>query len=142
MQSTLKIDITKVTLLFQIFYLLEPKIGICLRYFLDKNSIKQPLWQRTDMDEPLQKLLFSTVVRGDFSPKWQYLLPEWQNWVTQVRLIIDCPLQQFKSCSNVFNVGDLKSPNPKSYGFKYCLKKDSHFDAHSFSRDICSTLFL
>ena len=38
--STFKIDITKVTLLFHICYLLVPKIEICLKY---KNSHKKPL---------------------------------------------------------------------------------------------------
>ena len=32
-------------LFFQISYSLVPKIEICLKYFLDKNSQKQPLWK-------------------------------------------------------------------------------------------------
>ena len=32
-------------LFFQIFYSLVIKIEICLKYFLDKNSQKQPLWK-------------------------------------------------------------------------------------------------
>ena len=39
---TFKIDITKVPLFFRIFYPLEPKIEICLKYFLDKSWQKLP----------------------------------------------------------------------------------------------------
>jgi hypothetical protein len=42
--STFKIGITEVPLFFQILYLLLPKIEISRRYFLAKNSPKQPLW--------------------------------------------------------------------------------------------------
>ena len=38
----LKVDYL-VTLIFQMSYLLVPKIEICLKYFLDKNGQKQPL---------------------------------------------------------------------------------------------------
>ena len=41
--SILKV-IYSVPLFFQISYLLLPNIEICLKYFLDKNSQKQPLW--------------------------------------------------------------------------------------------------
>ena len=44
MQSTFKIDISKVPLLFRISYSLVPKIEICIKYFSDKNSQNQPLW--------------------------------------------------------------------------------------------------
>ena len=43
--TTFKIDMIKVTLFFQIFYSLVSKIDICLKYFSDKNSQKQPLWK-------------------------------------------------------------------------------------------------
>ena len=42
--SILKVDITLVHWFFLIFQLLVPKIEICLKYFLDKNSPKRPLW--------------------------------------------------------------------------------------------------
>ena len=42
--SILKVDITIVSLFFVIYYAWVPKIEICLKYFLDKNSQKQPLW--------------------------------------------------------------------------------------------------
>ena len=42
-ETNYKIYITKVSLLFQIFNLLVPKIEICLKYFSDKNSQKQPM---------------------------------------------------------------------------------------------------
>ena len=38
-----EIDITKVPF-FQIYYYLVPIIENCVKYFLDKNSQKQPLW--------------------------------------------------------------------------------------------------
>ena len=38
LKATLKIDITIVPLFFQMSDLLVPKIEICLKYFLDKNS--------------------------------------------------------------------------------------------------------
>ena len=41
--SILKIGIILVPLFFPISYLLEPKVEICLRYFMAKNSQKQPL---------------------------------------------------------------------------------------------------
>ena len=41
--SISKIGIIFVPLFFLISDLLEPKVEICLRYFLDKNSPKQPL---------------------------------------------------------------------------------------------------
>ena len=40
--SILKVDITIVSLFFVIYYAWVPKIEICLKYFLDKNSQKQP----------------------------------------------------------------------------------------------------
>ena len=43
--SIIKIDYL-VTIFFQISYSLVPKIDICLKYLLDKNSLKQPLWVR------------------------------------------------------------------------------------------------
>ena len=42
--SILKVDYL-VTIFFQNSYSLVPKIKVCLKYFLDKNSQKQPLWQ-------------------------------------------------------------------------------------------------
>ena len=43
------------------------------------------------MDEPLQKLLFSTVVRGDFSPNWRFFarmaILTLIGWLTQVHLL-------------------------------------------------------
>jgi hypothetical protein len=50
---TFEIDITKVPLFFQIFYLLVSKIEICLKYFLDKNLPKQPLWAALSASGPL-----------------------------------------------------------------------------------------
>ena len=41
--SILKV-IYLVHLIFQIFYLLVPKIDICLKYILDKNPQKQYVW--------------------------------------------------------------------------------------------------
>ena len=43
-QITCKIDITKVPLFFQIFSSFIPKIEICFKFLLDKNTQKQPLW--------------------------------------------------------------------------------------------------
>ena len=41
--SILKVDITIVPLFFLMLYALVPKIEICVKYFLDKNSQKEPL---------------------------------------------------------------------------------------------------
>ena len=48
-KSILKVNARLVTLLFLIFYSLVPKIEIYLKYFLEKNSQKQPLWYITPM---------------------------------------------------------------------------------------------
>ena len=42
--STFEIEITNVPLFFLIFYLLVPTIESYLKYFLDENPQKQPLW--------------------------------------------------------------------------------------------------
>ena len=42
--SAFKIDMPKVPIFFQIFHSLVPKIKICLKYFLDKNTQKRSLW--------------------------------------------------------------------------------------------------
>ena len=41
-RSTFKIDTTIVPLFYQTFYLLVPKIEICLKYVLEKKSQKEP----------------------------------------------------------------------------------------------------
>ena len=41
--SILKVDITIVPLLFLFFYSFEPRIEICLKNFLDKNSPKKSM---------------------------------------------------------------------------------------------------
>ena len=51
-----KCDITKMPLFFQICSSLVSKIEICPKYFLDKNSQKQPLWYATKLARFFQML--------------------------------------------------------------------------------------
>ena len=45
---------TKVILLFLIFYLLVPRIKLCLQWFLDIKSKKQPLWYSSKISEMME----------------------------------------------------------------------------------------
>ena len=68
-QSTFKIDITKLPLLFRNSYSLVPKIEICIKYFSDKNLQKQPLWYADVTTSPYhQKLEQSTYASQTLFP--------------------------------------------------------------------------
>ena len=72
--SIFKVVIREVPLFFQILYLLLPKIEICRRYFLAKNSPKQPLWHcrgKENWRSPVQlwSLFLTMAVFGNFCPE-------------------------------------------------------------------------
>ena len=71
LMSIFKVGITEVPLFFQILYLLLPKIEICRRYFLAKNSPKQPFWHcrgKENWRSPVQlwSLFFTMAVFWKF----------------------------------------------------------------------------
>jgi len=64
-----------VPLLLRISYSLVPKIEICTKYFLDKNSQKQSMWIVRGVIEPVGEIerFYSSTVEGS---SWYTVVPD------------------------------------------------------------------
>ena len=136
--STFKIDITMRPLFSRISYLLVPKIEVCLKYFSDKNSPKQPQCAWYGSVSSVCRFLVAQVVgsinvccwkrEGKKGPTFLYLCSHWSTSRWQAKVIfglaVDVKIKPRKLLSFNINITILSiqiSPTILDFTFETSL---------------------